>query len=221
MTETYRCRHCGAAVALADTNVATDIALCRACGKTMPFSSIAGAHELDVVDLTKPPKGVRVSNSLIGGVEVVYHRISPIVYVLIPFMLFWSGFSLWGIYGSQIAAGKFKLGDSLFGLPFLVGTIVLLAVITFLLFGAWRIAITRGNCEVFVGVGPIGRTKKIPLARDSAIALVEGTFRVNNVPQKEIAVTTGSDRISFGAMIPIEARTFIAAVLQKAAKTSG
>lgn len=217
MTETYRCRHCGAAVALADTNVATDIALCRACGKTMPFSSIAGAHELDAVDLTKPPKGLRISSSPIEGVQLTYHRIHPIAYVLIPFTLFWSGFSMWGIYGQQIAKGKFSLGDSLFGLPFLLGTVALLAAIAFLLFGVWRIALTRGQCEVFRGVGPVGRRKSIPLGPGSTIALVEGTFRVNNVPQKEVVITTGSDKTNFGAMMPLEVRTFIAAVLQKAA----
>lgn len=218
MSETYRCRHCGAAIALADANVATDIALCRACGRTMPFSSIAGAHELDVVDLTKPPKGVRVSSSLIDGVEVFYHRVSPIAYFLVPLTLFWSGFSMWGIYGRQIARGTFALEDSLFGLPFLFGTVVLMAAIAFLVFGVWRIAITRGRCEVFRGVGGVGRRKSIALGKDTSVALIEGTFLVNNVPQKEVVITTGADRIRFGAMMPLEVRAFIAAVLRRAAK---
>lgn len=41
---------------------------------------------------------------------------------------------MWGIYGTQIIKGKFELSQSLFGIPFLIGTIVLLSVIFFTLF---------------------------------------------------------------------------------------
>ena len=38
-------------------------------------------------------------------------------------MLIWSGGSLGGIYGTQIANQEFSLLQSLFGIPFIIGTI--------------------------------------------------------------------------------------------------
>jgi recombinational DNA repair protein (RecF pathway) len=32
----YECLHCGQPINLEDTNVATDVALCRACGQSIP-----------------------------------------------------------------------------------------------------------------------------------------------------------------------------------------
>ena len=216
MSQVFRCRHCGAAIDLADTNVAADIALCRACDQTMPFSSIAGQAELDAVDLTAPPKGVRVGGDLIGGIVIGYHRFSRVLLFLIPFTALWSGISLAGIYGQQIVQGKFDPQLSLVGLPFLVGTVVLLTVIAFLLFGTRRVAVGRGQCEVFMGVGPFGWRRSIPLGPETTVCLEPGSVRINNVRQRDVVVTTGERTLKFGATLPEEARVFIAAVLQKA-----
>ncbi len=216
MGETFRCRHCGAAIDLADTNVATDIALCRACGQTMPFSSIAEESELTSVDLSSPPKGVRVASDLIRGIDITYRKFSPVLFFLIPFTALWSGISLAGIYGQQIGKGKFDPQLSLVGLPFLIGTVVLLSVIAFLLFGRRRITVGRGICEVFLGIGPIGWRRTIPLAPDTTVLLQASSVRVNNVRQRDVVVTTGGRSIKFGAMLPEEVRVFIAAVLHKA-----
>lgn len=218
MTATYRCPHCGATIAATDTNVATDIALCRACGQTTSFSSIAGDAEIDAVDLATPPKGVRIERSLISGIEIIYRRLSLVLLFLIPFAALWSGLSLSMIYGSQIAKGKFDATASLIGLPFLIGTIVLLSIITFLLFGRWRIHVDRGECEVFTGVGPIGRRRCIPLATDSTIDLEMSSLRINNIPQRHLVITTHGQTLTFGATLPDPVRVFLAAVLKKAAQ---
>lgn len=220
MGETYRCRHCGATIDLADTNVATDIALCRACGKSMPFSSIAEESELAAVDLSSPPKGVRVASDLIRGIDITYRKLSPVLFFLIPFTALWSGISLAGIYGQQIVKGKFDPQLSLAGVPFLVGTVVLVSVIAFLLFGCRRINVGRGTCEVFMGIGPLGWRRTITLAPDTSVLLEASSVRVNNVRQRDIVVTTGDRRIKFGAMMPEHVRVFIAAVLQKAARAA-
>jgi hypothetical protein len=65
---------------------------------------------------------VRVGQSLINGIEITYRRLSPVVLFLIPFTALWSGVSMWGIYGRQLVQGKFDPAHSLFGLPFLLGT---------------------------------------------------------------------------------------------------
>lgn len=168
MAPEYHCVHCGLPIDLEDTNVATDVALCRSCGETMAFSAIVGRREFAGVDLSKPPKGVRVETSIIHGVELRYRRFSPVVLFLIPFTALWSGFSLWGIYGRQLAEGKLDLGTALAGLPFLIGTAVLLTFIAFLLFGTRRLSITPGRAEAFVGLGPFGWKKRWRSARPRA-----------------------------------------------------
>ena len=210
------CPHCGAPISLADTNVATDLALCRACGQSSPFSSLAQHAEMAAVDLASPPKGVRVGQNLLSGIELTYRRLSPVLFFLIPFTAFWSGLSLSMIYGPQFMKGKFDPSASLSGLPFLIGTVVLLAVIAFLLFGHWRIRIDRGECGVFCGVGPFGRRRRIPLGPGSRVSLEMSAFKVNNVPRRHVVVSTGGRGIKFGATLPGDVLLFMAAVLQKA-----
>ncbi len=217
MKPAYPCLHCGRPIALEDTNVATDVALCRACGQSMPFSALTGPAELAGVDLSAPPKGVRVERSLISGIEVTYRKISPAVFFILPFTAVWSGFSLWGIYGRQIASGKFDLMTSLFGLPFVAGTVVLLGVAAFMLFGSWRMRIDRGEAEIFMGVGPVGPRKRIPLDPETSVQLGSSNMRVNGRPQMQVVVVSGEKTVKFGATLDPEVRRFFAAVLRKAA----
>lgn len=56
-----------------------------------------------------------------NGFEISATTESPIAFFLVPFMLVWSGGSLGGIYGTQIANGHFNLFLSLFGIPFCNG----------------------------------------------------------------------------------------------------
>lgn len=216
----YPCAHCGQPINLADTNVATDIALCRACGRTMPFSSLTGIREISAVDLASPPKGVRVERSLIDGLDVTYHKIPFTVFLLIPFTALWSGFSLWAIYGSQISKGKFDWTASVAGLPFLIGTLILLSVISFMLLGHWRITLGRELCRIFLGIGLIGWTRQITLDPQTTVRLQPGSTRINNVPQRDVVITTGEKQLKFGAMLPEPVRIFLAAVIERAARAN-
>ena len=214
----HHCLHCGKTLALDDINVDTDVALCRACGRSMPFSAVADGDELTRVDLAHPPRGVKVDRSLISGIDVTYHRFNPAVLFLIPFTAVWSGFSLWGIYGSQLASGKFDPAASLAGLPFLLGTIVLVSVILYMLFGHWRVHIDRGTARVFNGLGPFGRHRELALRPDTAVHLVASRVRVNGQPRREIRVSTDDTRTNFGAILPEDVRLFLAALLRQAAR---
>jgi hypothetical protein len=220
MSSEFHCLHCGAKIDPADTNVATDLALCRACGKTMPFSALADAGGLAAVDLSAPPRGVLVGHSLISGIDVTYRRINPVVFFLIPFTALWSGLSLWGIYGPQFTKGEFDPTIALAGLPFVLGTVVLLGTITFMLLGRWQVRLDRRRCHVFTGVGPLGRERSIPLEAGTTVRLETGKFRINNRPQLEIVVTTGDRSMRFGATLPADVRLFLAAVLRQAAQAA-
>lgn len=210
---TYTCPKCRSVIPLGDINVSQDMALCRRCGTATPFSVLCGIAEIPAVSLDTPPKGVRVSQDFRGETEITYRRISKIVLFLIPFTLLWSGGSLGGIYGKQIMRGTFDPEDSLFGLPFLIGTIVLLSILAYCLFGVWKIRLSQGTGTVFTGVGPLGWTRNFSFSRESLVTLQPGSVKVNNVRQKAICIKSAGTDFLFGATIQDDAKRFIAAVI--------
>jgi hypothetical protein len=213
MPEIYKCPSCGAAIPLDDVNVSKDVALCRACGQSTAFSLISAAAEINLQSLAQPPRGIRMDEEPGGALKVSYRKISPVVLFLLPFTLVWGGFSLGGIYGSQIRKGQFNLHESLFGIPFLIGTIVLLYIISFLLFGKWVITLNEGAGTVFMGVGSLGWTRRFAYDRSTVVSLRLTNTRVNNVPQKGISVRTGGQELVFGTLIKDEVKQFIAAAI--------
>ena len=81
---------------------------------------------------------------------------SPAAFFLVPFMCVWSGGSLGGIYGSRIARGQFNLEASLFGIPFVLGTLLFGSIAVMSLCGKAVVRVRGDEGVVFVGVGAIG-----------------------------------------------------------------
>jgi hypothetical protein len=215
MSNPYPCQSCGAAIALADVNVANDIALCRACGKTMPFSEIAPTPGSENIDLAHPPKGVRIEESPIYGKSIIYRKIPVAVFFLIPFTAAWSGLSMYGIYGSQFKKGEFDLMTSLFGLPFLTGSVFLVSLILFCLFGRWRIGYSGGVLAAAMQVGPIGWTRRLVCDKSARVSIRPAKWQKNNVPQNLIQVECQGNTLKFGSPIPDEAKVFIAEAVRR------
>jgi hypothetical protein len=213
-----RCPDCRAEIPLDDINVAKDLALCRACGKTWPFSSLQSVAEVAGVDLSLPPRGVRVETGMDGSTVITYRRLSGALLFLVPFTALWSGGSMAGIYGTQIARRHFDWKMSLFGLPFLAGTVVLCSVITFMLFGKWKITVRRGEGTVFVGVGGIGRTRRFDCGPGTRASLEASSVRVNNQSQEAIVVSRAGEKLlTFGAALSSrDVKLFIAAAMNRA-----
>lgn len=212
------CPGCGQAIPMEDINVAKDLALCRACGKTWTFSLVNATKELKDVNLDNPPRGARVETDHEGGTKIIYKRITPVAFFLVIFTAIWGGGSMAGIYGSQLKKGHFELGASLFGLPFLIGTIVLVSITAFLLFGRWEIKIGRGEGSVFVGVGPLGWRRRFSFGPNAYVSLAMSDVKVNNQPQEAIVIQDGDKRVaSFGAVISKrDVKLFIAAAVARA-----
>jgi hypothetical protein len=209
----YTCPKCRSVIPLGDINVAQDMALCRRCGAATPFSVLCGMAEIPAVSLDAPPKGVRVSQDFRGETKITYRRTSKAVFFLVPFTLLWSGMSLGGIYGEQILRGRFDPEQSLFGLPFLIGTVILLSILAYCLFGSWKIRLSQGTGTVFTGIGPLGWTRNFSFSRDSLVTLQPGSVKINNVTQKVICIKSSGDDFLFGATIQDDAKHFIAAVI--------
>ena len=68
---------------------------------------------------------------------------SWVALIVWPFMLVWAGGSLGGIYGTQIKSGQFNWVMSLFGLPFLAGSIFLFGIAFMSTFG--RVIVESGQ----------------------------------------------------------------------------
>ncbi len=134
--------------------------------------------EYDAAILAGPVPSRLKCETVIDGLNPVttlsFHRINPAVVMLIPFTCFWSGGSMYMIYVRQFMEHKFDLTGSLFGLPFLIGTIALLCIIAFMLFGKEVVTLSRGQGKDFTGVGPFGRTKRFTYDRNTRLTLYEG-----------------------------------------------
>jgi len=213
----FKCPLCRAVIAAADVNVATDLALCRSCGRTSSFATVSAAAEISTDILSAPPRGIKVENDFRGGSVITYRKLSPALLFLIPFTAVWSGGSMWGIYGTQLKKGAFDLSQSLFGLPFLLGTVVLLSIIIFAILGKWQISMQQGEGSVFVGVGRLGWNRSFAYGRNTMVSMCATTTRVNQIPQKGIMVRTDGKDFVFGASLKEEAKQFIAASIMKAA----
>jgi hypothetical protein len=215
MPTDYTCPFCGANIPLEDVNVATDIALCRACGRTASFSVVSGAGEISLQGLDEPPHCLRVERGFNDETTITYRRLSPVLLFMIPFTAIWSGGSMYGIYGTQIRKSQFDLQQSLFGIPFVIGTVVLLSIIAYLLCGKWIIKLDRGQGSVFVGVGPIGWTRRFSYSQTSIVSLTLTSVSVNHQQRKGILIRTDKTDFVFGALLKDDAKQFIAATIMQ------
>ena len=214
----FKCPNCGQELPLADVNVAQDAALCRACGYTGSFLAAATVPRLTDEELARPPKRVSLQRGFGDALTVTCRPRRGTLLFLIPFTAFWSGFSMAGIYGTQIASGTFDPKLSLFGLPFLAGTIVLVTVILYCLFGKTTVTLSKGRVQTFTGLFGVGRTREMECGPGTTVTIGQSGYRVNNVTQPEITVTSGDRSLKFGAMvIPNDALPYVAAVLRRAA----
>lgn len=181
--KTYNCPECGANVPLADMNVAADVALCRSCGARSRISELreSGDEVSDYKVLSGPaPKHVTVirdMNDPSGKVELRYRRFNPVVLFLIPFTCVWSGMSIGGIYGSQIVKQAFDWKLSLFGIPFLIGTVVLVGVILNLLFARRRLFLEYRHGSYSSKVFGIGRTHYFDLNRETELSVDQAAMQ--------------------------------------------
>jgi hypothetical protein len=210
-----KCPRCEHVLAPSEINVAADTALCAACGTALRFSDIVASRSFMGADPARPPKGASFYSAG-GGFTVQATTRSWEAFLLVPFMCVWSGFSLNGIYGTQIRKGVFDLSSSLLGLPFLMGTFLFGGMAIMRCCG--RIVVTKENDEgaVFEGVGPIGWTRRFRWSDVESIRESETRGGRGGV-QKLIALDfrpVGRDCLKFGTLLTAERRWYIIAVLR-------
>ncbi len=166
------CPNCKTEFPPTDVNVTDNIAYCRSCNEAFTISGLLGHGPTVRPAPPDPtmniPKGCWYRETMDGWIAGATTR-SPVAFFIIPFMCIWSGASLGGIYGSQIIAGKFDLFMSLFGIPFVLGSVLFWSVAIMCVAGKVELTASGEDLTVFTGVGKLGWTKKITITQASRV----------------------------------------------------
>ena len=220
--KSYFCPKCGVEVPLCDINVSADIMLCKNCGEASSFAEAMDEAGDEDVLRNSPPKHLRVDSDPLDperGTTITYRKLSPMAMFLVPFTCFWAGGSMTGIYGSQLMKGKFDLHMSLFGLPFLIGSIALVSACLFMLFGKRVLKLRGGEARYFVGVFGIGLRKRF--SYDCRTKASRGLASMQNkrgpeVGEVQVLPSDGSGKVRMFAIADDDAVCYIVEFLRRA-----
>jgi hypothetical protein len=200
------CPSCKSLVPASNLNVGTDVAVCENCQEAFSISSVLNTGEgLEGFDIHDPPRGAWFEDTGIGWRIGATTR-SPVAFFLVPFMCVWSGGSLGGIYGSQIVTGEFNLLLSLFGIPFVLGTLLFGSIAVMSVCGQIMVTIDGSDGRVFQGVGPVGWTRRFDWRLITAVEENRRSQQHSDGNVQVIALV-GQSRLKFGAMLT-DARRF-------------
>lgn len=125
------------------------------------------------------PKGVTLEETM-DGFRLTLSMRSCVAFFLVPFTLLWAGGSLGGIYGTQIAQAKFNLMMSLFGLPFLAGSIFLIVLTVMTVWGRCIVELVGGKFSIRTGALGVYRTQSSAWEDVLSCRLTEATRRARN-----------------------------------------
>lgn len=150
------CDKCKEIIPESMINVQKDTAYCSFCRHVFPLSSLVAKKTDSKFDSESPENGTWFETNdkywLVGASHRSYYAL-----FIIPFTCMWAGGSLSGIYGTQITSMNFDLFDSLFGLPFLIGSIVMIVTSLMVTFGKTIVYVEADNsATIFIGIGTKG-----------------------------------------------------------------
>jgi hypothetical protein len=134
---------------------------------------------------------------------------------IVPFTCVWPGMSLSGIYGRQITSRHFEPVSSLFGFPFMIGSIFLVAMCAMTVAGKVELSQSEDRLSVFIGVSKLGWSRTF-LWSDFSSAREDGRrngFNWNG--HGHVIVMEGKRRVAFGSMWNEEKRYFVLSALKK------
>lgn len=201
-----QCPDCKSSVPSDQVNMGTDLAFCEPCDNAFRISETIDLDSVSKDSLMEPPKGAWFIDE-VDRVVVGASTRSAVAFFLVPFMCVWSGGSLGGIYGSQIVKGEFDLTMSLFGIPFVLGSLIFWALALMAIWG--KVEVTIGNdSTIFTGIGSIGWTRRFDWS--SVRTIREDTTRVQYPGSQQAAIVMeGKGRIKFGSALNEPRRYFV------------
>jgi hypothetical protein len=182
------CNQCKRKIDAENINVSKDTSYCLSCESLTSLSSLLETSPSKKFDTTQNVGGIKVEDNGYSWAINASNR-SLMALFLVPFTLVWAGGSLSGIYGTQLANGEFDLQQSLFGLPFLIGSVVLISFTLMSVFGRTNVSCENGKALVFIGIGSIGWYRRFDWqnieritendSRQNKHLSLEGSKRVN------------------------------------------
>jgi len=204
------CPSCKRNIQSEHINVAKDTAYCSSCKNVTALSALVSSTASSSFNPGSSVRGVTViDQSYSWSIEA--RHLGPAAIFFIIFTALWSGGSLSGIYGPQIAKGELDLEQALFGLPFLIGTIVLVTFTLMNLFGRTIISNENGKAFIFTGIGKIGWYRRFDWNS------IDRVSESSNTQNKNISLEGGT-RISLGWGLSNEKLYFIANYLRSKLK---
>ena len=199
----FHCPDCGLPIETADLAPAQGVAVCRFCEKPFPLAACQEAVPFERRNLVPEhniPKGVTLEETM-DGFRLTLSTRSCIAFFLVPFTLFWAGGSLGGLYGTQIAKGEFNLMMSLFGLPFLAGSVLLIGLTVMTVAGRCVVELAGGKFSIRTGALGFYRTQSAAWDDVLSCRLTEASRRGRNsystTYQVEVA-TEGGKTLKLG-----------------------
>ncbi len=203
------CPECAKEIPLADTNVA----LCRACEKIFSFAELFDEASDADLDLAKPPRGTWV-RELGGGFEIGSTTRSRAAFSLVPFATIWSAITLGGCYGTQIYKRQFDLASSLFGIPFLLGSIFLISSALIAVCGKIIVKGSGEQASISIGVGPVCYTRRFRWSEIKRIHQRLSNYEQNGQYLPVIELQREGKPIRFGRQLTEPRRRVLLAMLR-------
>ena len=205
------CPRCHQRVPADQINISTDLAFCPPCNEGFKVSEVVDASPVNLQVLDNPPSGAwlrREADKVVVGVSTR----SPAAFFLVPFMCVWSGVSLGGIYGTQIMKGQFNWGMSLFGIPFVLGSVLFWSLALMAICG--KVEVTLGdNSSVFTGVGPLGWRRRFDWSAVQSIR-EESAGTGRNGGSQMAVILEGAERVKVAAGVSEKRRYFLLTALK-------
>ena len=213
-----KCPKCHKVIESNNINVEKDYAFCDACNEVFSVSKelsddfgLNPPHLMSKV-MNNPPKGTwkheDMNNVIIGA-----STRSPIAFFMVPFMIVWTGGSVGVLYGQQVISGEFDPFLSLFGVPFIIGSVIFWSLALMAIAGKVEVVI-GADSYVFTGLGKIGKKKKFNW--NSIIRIYENVpdsqFNINNYGRA--IFLEGETRIKFGSGLNEKRRYYLVTVLK-------
>lgn len=201
------CPNCNLEIQDEFINIQSDIARCTECKLVFKISENISSEVDSNFDMKSPPEGTWISRDM-DKLTIGATTRSPVAFFMVPFMLIWSGGSIGGIYGSQFISGEFDPFISLFGIPFLFGSVIFWGFTLMAIWGKVELTLDKNGGKVFTGLGTIGVSKQFKWDEVSSITEKQSMY---NYPGSygESLILEGKRRISFGMGVKSSRRYYL------------
>jgi hypothetical protein len=162
-------------------------------------------------DRTRPPRGVTFQSNSPDGFAATATMRSRQAFVVVPLAILWTGLMIGLGCTRQFHDGTFTVEDCLFGIAFLVGTVLLVTRAVMTTFGKTVLVKNGTEGAVYVGVGSLGYSRRF---RWCDIESIEEGRRLAGrggiVRFIKILFKPGTRKpIKFGTMVTNEGRAFL------------